>query len=242
MAAHAFLRGGLAMGERVCLAGSERDIEAWLTDGRVARAVADGAAIANVVDQTRRSFDLVTQLDLCRAATEVALADGYSGFRVAADVTAVVREPTNLAEFVRYEQLVDRYMAAEPFSAMCAFRRADLPSTALARLASVHPAGNSGAPFRIFANPDGGTAIAGDLDMTTSDLLCAALAGVEPLIVRGELVLDATRLAFIDHRSLLVLARFAATRGTTLVLRTRKPHLSRLIDLLELRHVRVEGE
>ncbi len=239
-AAHDFLRDGLAAGERVCFVGAERDVEAWLAAEGVGEAVSRGAASACVLDSMYAAFTPGDQLDVYRRATRAAVDAGYVGFRVAADVTELLRRPRQIATFSRYEQIVDQYMAIEPFSAICGFQRDSLPAADLDRLMSVHPVGNGGVPFRIFADVDGGLAIAGDLDMTSSDLLADAFAAADLPVVGDEFTLDATRLAFIDHRSLIALASFAAARDARLVLRTRKTHLARLLELLELRDVRVE--
>lgn len=55
------------------------------------------------------------QVKVFRHATELALADGFAGLRVAADATDLVRTPEQLDAFVRYEHVIDRYMADQPF-------------------------------------------------------------------------------------------------------------------------------
>jgi len=57
------------------------------------------------------------------AATQVALADGYRGLRISADVTDLVRAPDQHDAFARCEFLLERYSARHPLSAMCGYRR-----------------------------------------------------------------------------------------------------------------------
>ena len=59
----------------------------------------------------------------CAAATQEALADGYRGLRISADVTDLVRAPDQHDAFARCEFLLERYSARHPLSAMCGYRR-----------------------------------------------------------------------------------------------------------------------
>jgi hypothetical protein len=81
----------------------------------------------------------------------------------------------------------------------------------------------------------------GELDADCEDLFALALERArpgrsgEPIVVHGE------RLRFIDHRNLLVLERYADQSGATVVLRTPCATARRLVDLLDLKHVRAEA-
>ena len=54
---------------------------------------------------------------------EQALTAGFTGFRIVADATAVVRRPEQVEAFARYEYLLDRAMATLPARALCAHDR-----------------------------------------------------------------------------------------------------------------------
>jgi hypothetical protein len=54
-------------------------------------------------------------------------------------------------------------------------------------------------------------------------------------------VIDAAELSFMDHRNLLVLAGYARSANATVVLRTTWPGASRMIELLDVKDVRVES-
>jgi anti-anti-sigma regulatory factor len=176
-------------------------------------------------------------------ATELAVAAGFTGLRVAADATTLVRTPEQLDAFARYEHLIDRYMLTAPFSALCAYQRTQIGEESIAALACMHPGASPNAtPFWLHATAEGGcaAAIGGELDLATRDLLEPALRRADLQPHDGELVIDATRLAFIDHRSLLQLAEHASTTGHRLVLRTAHPGPSHLTKALGLTNIHVE--
>jgi hypothetical protein len=178
-------------------------------------------------------------------ATEQALADGFTGLRVATDATPLVRTRGQLTAFTRYEHQVDRYMTGHPFSAMCGYDRAVLGDRAVAELACMHPVVTPHATqFRLHASAVRGcaAAIGGELDMLTDALLDSALdrADLRP-DADGELVLDATALTFIDHNRLLQLVRHAEGLDARLVLRTDQPGPRRLVQLMDLPTARIEG-
>ena len=54
-------------------------------------------------------------------------------------------------------------------------------------------------------------------------------------------MIDAAELSFMDHRNLLVLAGYARSANATVVLRTTWPGASRMIELLDVKDVRVES-
>ena len=57
------------------------------------------------------------------AATQEALADGYQGLRISADMTDLVCTPAQQGAFARCEFLLERYSSRHPLSAMCEYRR-----------------------------------------------------------------------------------------------------------------------
>ncbi|MEV8510062.1 MEDS domain-containing protein [Actinoplanes sp. NPDC051475] len=109
-AARDFLAEGAAAGERVWYLASEPP-HGWEFRPdliRLGEHYPEGA----VIDPARG-------LEAYAAATCQALADGYAGLRVAAEVTPLVRTPAQLDAFARYEHVVDRYMRTHP-SGRCA--------------------------------------------------------------------------------------------------------------------------
>ncbi|PWW62737.1 MEDS domain-containing protein [Actinokineospora spheciospongiae] len=183
------------------------------------------------------------QVDRYAAATDEAVAAGFAGLRVAAEVTPLVRTAPQAAAFTRYEHLVDRYMTARPFSALCGYDQRVLGEDTITRLAVMHPHANSDtAGFRLHGSPLPGCAAAlgGQLDLLGAEHLGSALDRADLPVHDATITLDATGLEFVDHRSLITLAEHAGSRGATLVLRTAHRGAARITDLLGLDGVRVE--
>lgn len=240
-----FLEEGLALGLRVEL----------ITDGpadaalaRLAHAFDAEAARARGALTVRSSSDVYgggedvvdprAQAAVYRAVTEQALADGFEGYRVAADCTALCVTPAQRAAFARYEHLADRMMARRPMSAMCLFDRGRLGPEAVAQLACVHPAHDAEeTPFALFGTPDG-IGLVGEVDLLSVSAFRQALAYVEG--PRGTpLDVDASALTFIDHHGLLALDAAAAREERTVVLRGGSTTAARLVALLSLDRVEV---
>ncbi|KDN21815.1 MEDS domain-containing protein [Amycolatopsis rifamycinica] len=247
--AREFLAEGLAVGERVLYVapGDQSFLEAQLrTDGRFDEGLRRGAVQVASVDATYTTGTVVDpagQVELYATATAEALAAGFSGFRVAADATSLVRTPAQLDAFARYEHLVDRFMATQPMSAMCGYDLAELGGDAVAQLACMHPRAHEVAtPFHLHGHTRDGSAAAleGELDMEARQLWPLALERADLRPTAGATVIDAAGLGFIDHRSLSALADYAGRRGTEVVLKTRLSTPARLVELLDLTGVRVE--
>ena len=187
--------------------------------------------------------DPVEQVAAYTAATEEALAAGYTGLRVVADATPLVGTAEQLDAFARYEYRIDRYMRDHPFSAMCAYDRRQVGDAAVAQLACLHAESTAAVPFRLHACPpgDGAAALDGELDLSADELLTATLPRADLTAGDDEVVLQAGGLTFADHRSLLRLHEYAAAHGVTIVLRGASPATGRLAELLDLPRLRVEA-
>ncbi|SCL25229.1 MEDS: MEthanogen/methylotroph, DcmR Sensory domain [Micromonospora nigra] len=247
--AEQFLRAGLTAGRRVWFVTPDRPepvLERLHAAPGFTDALRDGAAEVIALGSayaTDAVVDHTNQVAAYLLATREALAAGYSGLRVVADATPLVRTPARRDAFARYEHRIDRAMRQEPFEAMCAYRRAELGDRAVAELACLHPQHNvESLLFRLYAAPpgQGHATLAGELDLTTHQLFRTTLerADLEP--TDGELVLHAADLHFLDHRSLVHLREYARRRGATAVLRTSHAAAARLAALLDLPGLRVE--
>ncbi|MEV4315602.1 MEDS domain-containing protein [Actinocrispum sp. NPDC049592] len=183
----------------------------------------------------------VAQIEAYAAATEQAIAAGYTGLRVVADCTSLVQTPRQVEAFARYEYMVDRLMATQPFSAMCAYQHSLVGNAVLTQVACLHPASNGPTPdFRLFASAQAAVMLHGELDWFSADAFAEALRQADPQPAAGQLVVDASGLRFLDHNCLLTLAEHAARHNATLVLRTAWPGAARMVRLLDLPHIRVE--
>ncbi|TWG11505.1 MEDS domain-containing protein [Actinoplanes teichomyceticus] len=225
-----FLTAGVAAGEHVWFVGPAGPAPIDAPGRIIDTAQAYGADL----------LDPAAQVAAYAAATDAALAAGYTGLRVAADVSTLLPTPAHRDAFARYEFAIGRYMLTAPFRAVCGYDRATLGDAVIAELACLHPRATAGsAPFHLYpASPrPGHVHLTGELDVTTEQLLTTALRRTEP---GRPLVLHGEQLDFIDHRSLLVLDRHAEQHRTTLVLRTRSSAVRRLAELIEPAHIRVE--
>lgn len=248
--AGAFLTEGLAAGERVWYVapGQPEPIVERLRGVRgfpdaLRRGAAQIVPISSAYS-TDRVIVPAAQVATYAAGTEEALGAGYTGLRVIADATSLVRTPDQLNAFARYEHLIDRYMRARPMSAMCAYDRRELGDRVIAELACMHPETNAAEVlFRLYAcdSGDGCAAVAGELDRSTHELFSTALERAELRPVDGKLVVRATDLRFIDHRILMHLDDYARRHGATAVLHTSRSAAARLVELLGLSRVRVEA-
>ncbi|HST68626.1 MAG TPA: MEDS domain-containing protein [Solirubrobacterales bacterium] len=241
-AALEFLTDGLRLGQRLAYVGGEPVAEQReLLDplGDVGGLIDSGALqLFELSDLYRvgEPIDTEAQMAAYLAATDAAFADGYSGLRVAAQVTDLVAEPETWDAHVRWESAADRILSRRSLSALCGYERVALPSLLLDDLAAVHPAANGcagSAPFHLFGDGDG-LALTGEVDLFSSATLDRALHfacdGNEPVS------LDLGELDFIDHRGLEVLAahagRLAGEGGCAI--RHEPPVVNRLCEILEL--------
>lgn len=236
-AALEFLADGLRHGQRLAHVGGEpvaEQRERLEPLGGVGNLIDSGALqLFELSDLYRvgKPVDVEAQLAVYSTATEAALADGYTGLRVAAQVTDLVSEPETWDAHVHWESTADRVFSNSGLSALCGYQRGSLPPQLLADLAAVHPAANEVAgevPFHVFGENDG-LVVSGEIDLFSSEALDRALGfardGGEPI------TLDLSALEFIDHHGLEVLAGHA-DEGCEV--RNQPPVVDRLCSLLQL--------
>ncbi|XVV09838.1 MEDS domain-containing protein [Actinoplanes sp. CA-131856] len=228
---------GLAAGERVWYVPSQHADVDDLPGGDAVRVIRFTEAYAG--DEV---VDPAGQVAAYAAATEDALAAGFTGFRVVADVTPLVRTDEQRDAFARYEYVIGRYMRHHPMSAVCAYDRGELGDHAVAELACLHESSHAaGVSFQLHPGATSAEAVLdGELDTSAGELFATALRRTD-LDRGGDFVVDGSGLRFIDHRALLTLQRYAESLSTTAVLRTRLGAVARLAGLLDLTHVRVEA-
>lgn len=101
-------------------------------------------------------------------------------------------------------------------------------------------ANDGSAPFRLHASTRAATFLGGELDLTNLHLFPLTLqrAALQP--AAGEIVIDASCLDFIGHRSMLALADYARSLDATAVLRTDLSGPARIMEILDLPDMRVE--
>lgn len=238
-----YLTDGLRAGQRLAYVGDEtvaEQRERLAPLGDVGAMIDTGALqLFELTDlyAVGEPVDADTQLATYIAATDAALADGYTGLRVAAQVTDLVSEPHTRDAHVRWESIADRFGSTYPLSALCGYRRSAVPEPLLADLAAVHPATNlpvETVPFHLYAE-SGDLALAGEVDLFSAEDLDRVL---ELACHSGDRIsLDLGRLDFIDHRGFEILithVRRLAAAGECSV-QNRPLVVERLCDLLELK-------
>lgn len=242
-----FLRDGLALGLR-CMYTADRPLSELVADlaplpdlqAQLDRGALMITTMAELYDDIE-VIDSDVMLASLSATVEETLAQGYAGLRIAADVTPLVRTPEQLCAFAAWEHTVDRYVSGNPLSGLCGFDRTQVSDSAAVVLAGMHPVARAGsAPFGVFAT-DGPAdlAVAGEIDVSVAREFRTCL-GRTRLGVARELVVDGTRLDFVDHRGLETIRDFASGIGATAVLRTSSGLPARLIGLLGLEGIRAE--
>jgi anti-anti-sigma regulatory factor len=221
-----FLTEGLAARQRIMYVAGEATAPAGIPglDAAIARGQAEVASVAALYT-AGEPVDAGSQVATFAVAAEQALRDGWTGLRVAADVTSLVSTERQLDAWIRYEHLADTLMAGAPIAGFCGFHRPAIESAALREVSCVHPVLNRGSSdFRMYSHPgDGALTLAGEIDRGNSGTLAAVLGRTRPALTDGLIVVDATRLTFIDHHGLTALAGYAIERDARAALRVR-PH------------------
>lgn len=252
--AREFLSDALAAGQWVQYvgAGSRAELRGEL-DALAGRTLvdADGVGVSTLEEfyglgGSSRPVDPQAALTALAAGTNRALAAGHPGFRVLAECTAVVRTPKQREVFARFEYVIDHQISTLPASALCAYNVAELGVPAMAELTCLHPYANTGSTlFRLYAEPGAECALAGEIDLSNAELFATTLTRTitQPVASFGpELIIDCTRLDFIDHRGVLALAASAQHTGHLLILRTTgHSNIARMVEILDAPGLRVHA-
>jgi anti-anti-sigma factor len=244
-AVRAFLAGGLERGERLLCVG-ERVIDSVRSEvppmPDVERLVAGGTLQLMTVAEAYAAtgdFSAEGQFAFYDAATRQAVAEGYAGLRVVAELSALAADDERRAELVRWEHLADRYVVQGPgMTAMCAYS-ADLPDAVLADVTAAHPAAHAPAGLaQFYAFFDGDAlALAGSVDLADADRLARVLARSPSA---PSVLLDLSRLEFADVAGSRVIARWATelrARGVPVEIRGASRLFRRIWHVLGLAEV-----
>lgn len=245
----AYLSAGRFAGERLLLLGTPQrtgealdaldaqgvDTAALRADGALLVGDAESAYLPDGV------FDADARIAAYERLVRDALADGFTGLRVAADVPPALREMTASGAWPSYELRADLLAARLPFTALCCYDRQWWAPDDVAPIASVHALafGLDGAAdhcgFRVHGVPDGAIALDGELDMAGSALLGRLLAGSGQV---ARALLDVSRLRFVDVIGIRAVAdaaiALAERTGSPVVIRGASPTFVRLWGLLRL--------
>jgi anti-anti-sigma regulatory factor len=170
------------------------------------------------------------------AATQEALAAGYRGLRISADVTDLVRAPGQQDTLARCEFLLERYSSRHPLSAMCEYRL-EL-GDAVTQFACMHAAVPAGlTPFQVFACDDGAVGLLGEFDIASQTAFGQALQHIQQAPGDSELLFDMSAVRYMDHRALLTLDSFAERCSVPVLIRSMPPIVRRVAQMLALEHL-----
>ncbi|WP_106277406.1 MEDS domain-containing protein [Geodermatophilus tzadiensis] len=178
------------------------------------------------------------QVERYRAAVQEALGSGRTGLRVAADVTALIRDGrSGRRRLHAYEQLADVLMGAVPMTAVCLYDES-VGAEELGPVAVLHPLQHLGdrQPQTHLSGRGPRLSLHGEVDLTEAEHVRTALVDVAG-DGSGELVLDLSDLDFLDvagGRALYGARRDLAARGIRLRLAGAPRHVRRCLGLFDL--------
>lgn len=236
-----FATEGLARGERVALV-LERDVSQAVAERLADSGIRPNGAfgmwdVGDVYGGDAR-IDPPAQLATFRAMLQDALAQGYSGLRVAGDVTPVAtRNPTDL---LRWERTADVFEARSPVTGMCVIDARSVAPDVLRAVDVLHPASTySTVPFHVHAGPDETVALTGELDVFDVELFGEAIGPLRREVFEAAPVLDLSGAAYVTHQALQSLDLFAADLGVTIELRNAPAVVSRVVGTIGLERLLV---
>lgn len=251
----AFVRGGLAAGDRVwCFPRGSRTavldrlrrddtIDEALASGQLhVRAAHESALAAAVCDPDRA-------IDGLRRAVDDALHAGWNGFRVVGDPGWASPVPSCPDRLLDFEMRIGEVLAESPAAALCQYDRYRFDAETMMALTSVHAAvvGTPGLPpgDQLSIRPlvgMSGLRLVGEVDLSTRQALRTALdaAATAP----GDLHMELSELAFIDIGGVHLLLRTAQGlgQGRRMVVHRPPRSLRLALDLLWQTPKLVEGD
>lgn len=239
-AAETFLAEGARKKERLVYVAdaSATELADQLASIDVERLTTEGQLLLQPVHalyQPDGIFDAAAQVEVYRSLVAGALADGFTGLRVAADAGALVATHDAHRRFLEYELAVDRVMATSPMSALCAYRASEVGDR-IDDLFGVHPCSHGGEPDGLHAYWEGPTLVlGGEADVRTEAVFDAVLFSLHR--VPSPTQLDAHDLRFVDVRSLVRLGQAAgalAAAGRRLQVHGLSAAARRCASLLDL--------
>jgi anti-anti-sigma regulatory factor len=197
---------GLELGQR-CLYVSEGPAESALAELPAVlaldAAVHSGAIVtASFSDlyEVNEPMDPERRLGWYAESVGRAVDDGYSGLRVIGDMSPLIPDPQLRREHLRWEQLVDRYMAEHPFAALCLYDRRSAPAVdAIVCSHPLHGAGDH--PFSLYAVGSRAAALTGELDASVRGVAAEVLEALPD----ADETLDVGALDFLDRVAATVL-------------------------------------
>ena len=233
--ARQWLHRGIADGMRGIYVGdaAPESLRLQLIDDEVVAGAIDDGALD--VYETHDYYAMPAPIDPASrladydAAMRRALAEGFTGLRVVADITPLVIDPSRHIAHLRWEQAADRFMTDHPFSPLCTYdARAVPPLDAVVAVHCVRPV--DATPFELVGVTPTSAALRGEVDHACAEAFGSAVTTMPDT----DTVLDVEALEFIDARSTRELHSHVERRrsiGRPLVLANPPRPLQRVWDL-----------
>lgn len=184
------------------------------------------------------SFDPEAMVARFHQLIDAARDEGYAGFRLAAEMTWMLRAGLDAEAIACYETTATTVFSSRPGVAMCHYDRRRFPAEMVAAAEAAHPQVAIADPLYADAlltvtpvyDPVG-LQVAGDIDLSNTTAWQSALAAVADRA--GEVRVDLARLGFIDVQGVRALARTAVgmADGHRLIVDAAPPELLRILQL-----------
>ena len=222
-----FLAEGADRGERLIYVAADPGPAA---EARLRCALGpDAVQVASIAEVYGASgiVDAAAQRATFAAALAEAVAEGYTGIRVAADNTPMVTDDQRMAAWVRWEIIADRFMSENPVTGLCAFDGNKVDVNRLRHLATLHPLFPADRPvpqFRLFAD-DGNLCVEGRIDSFAVTELPAYLDILPP---KTGVLIDLSAAALASGAALNRLGRLADA-GVAVTIRGDEAALDELV-------------
>lgn len=192
-----------------------------------------GLRVAPLAEAYAADADPAEQAATFATLGEEAAAAGYTGLRVASDVTPLVADPGSRQAYLSYEPFVDRTIRDARLTGMCGYDVARLGREVERELASLHPHRPAGSTDFALFNGDTGLLLVGEVDAALDPLFDAAVGRVIDPLVGRTVDVDCSDLEYLDSRGLQALDAAAAAAGVVVHLRRPPRSSERLVELLD---------
>jgi len=247
----AFVADGITGGQRVVCytdATSPRQLRDDLAgrDVPVAAARAAGALRVHTVEDRwlgDGGFRPDVLLKVLSAQVADALAAGFSGLRVASDMSWAIRPLPGVEQLGAYESAVNALFADGRLTSICQYDRVRFDAVTLAVVADAHPHAVAATTYhddpllRICRQyRPRGVRVAGEIDFRSVDTLRAALS--EAIRLDHDLHLNLTRLRFIDAAAGGEIVNTAAglSPDRSVIVRCT-PWIAKILTVLNPKHI-----
>ena len=197
-----WLGDGLRIGQRAMYVGegpTERLIGELADLPEALTALESGALVLQSTEEIydlSAPIDAAAQLATADALVTHAVAEGYHGLRVAADITPLVVDEARRDAHLRWEQIADRYMTTHPLAPVCMYDTRRV--SGIEAIACAHPLRGPAEPlFGLYAGGPWRAVLQGEIDACSSEVFADVLRELPST----DCVIDLTRLSFIDARS-----------------------------------------